>query len=88
LGAKRIGDPGHQWRFGPDDDKIDPIASCEFDDSRGVARVDGHAFRPSRDSGIARRGKQPIAARRLPKAPGERILATARTQEQNIHGSS
>jgi hypothetical protein len=23
----------------------------------------------------------------LPKAPGERILATARTQKQNIHGS-
>jgi hypothetical protein len=22
----------------------------------------------------------------LPKAPGERILATARTQQQNIHG--
>jgi hypothetical protein len=27
------------------------------------------------------------AARRLPKAPGERILATARAQKQNIHGS-
>jgi hypothetical protein len=24
----------------------------------------------------------------LPKAPGERILATARAQKQNIHGSS
>jgi hypothetical protein len=23
----------------------------------------------------------------LPKAPGERILAAARTQKQNIHGS-
>jgi hypothetical protein len=23
----------------------------------------------------------------LPKAPGERILATARAQKQNIHGS-
>ena len=87
-GAQRVGDPGDQRRFGPDHDQVGGRCPGELDHRRRIARVDGDALGPARDSGIAGRGDQPLAARRLPKAPGERILATARPQEQNIHGPS
>ena len=57
-------------------------AARKLDHRSVVARVDRDAFGPARDAGIARRGDELAAARRLPKPPRERILATARAQSR------
>ena len=86
--SKRIGDAGDQRRFGPDHDEIDSRAPPQFHDCLGIAGIECDTIRPSRNAGIPGRGNQLAAARRLPKAPGERILAAARAQKQYIDGSS
>ncbi len=85
--AKSVGNTSNQRCFGPNDNEIDAPTSCQGDDAGAVARIDRDAFRPACDSRIARRRDQRIAARRLPKPPCEGILASARPQQQNIHGS-
>ena len=86
-GTERVRNAGNQRRFGPDNDQIDSLASGECDDCFRIARIDDNAICPALNARISRRCNELAAARRLPKTPGERILATARAQKQNIHGS-
>ena len=87
--AQRIGHAGDQRRLGADHDEVDGVARrASSTTAAGSHGSTATQLRPARDPGIARRGDELAAARRLPKAPGERILATARPQEQNIHGPS
>ena len=45
-------------------------------DNRGVLR----------DAGVARRGPEPIEGRRLRQFPGQGVVATARSDEQDVDG--
>ena len=74
--------------FWPYDNQVCRLGQGKLNNCIGVARIDCDALRPSRDAGIARRRDELAAARRLPKAPRERILTAARAQKQNIDGSS
>ena len=87
--AQRIGDAGDQRRFRPDHDEVDAFALRASSHDRVAGRTGRSATHSAQRAmpGISRRGDQPIAARRLPKPPRERIFASARPQEQNIHGS-
>ena len=86
--AQRIGDPGDQWRFRPDHDQVD-AQRCASE----VTTAAGSQGSPSTHSaqrampGLPGAASSLLAARRLPKPPGERIFAPARAQQQNIHGS-
>jgi len=86
--AQRVGHAGDQWRLRADDDEVDPFVLRQLNDSGRIAGVNGDAFRPAGDARISWRRQQLVTARRLPKAPGKRILTAARAQKQNIHGSS
>ena len=86
-GAQGVRYAGDQRRFGADDHETDPIALRQLDHCGGIARVCGDAFGPPRDPRIARGRDQPVAAWRLPKPPRERIFASARPQQQYVHGS-
>jgi hypothetical protein len=76
-GTQRIGDTGDQRSFRANDHQADIFAPSKLDDSAGIAWVDRDALSPPRNPRITGRGQQLVTARRLPKAPGERILATA-----------
>ena len=73
--------------FGTNHHKVDRLPARELRHRRRIARIDRHALRPASDPRVAGRGYQLVTARRLPQAPGKRILAAARTQKQDIHGS-
>jgi hypothetical protein len=74
-----------QRRFRPDYDQANIVPSAERDDSRMIGDVEIYQFSLLRDPGIARRGKECIAIWRLRELPRQRMFATARTDEQDIH---
>ena len=77
--------PAHQRRLRPDDDQVDLVALAERDDRGVVGDVERHAFRLARDAGIARRAIEPVGERACRHLPGQRVLAPARTEEENVH---
>ena len=50
-----------------------------------VHRIDGHAFGDLRDAGIARRAIELRHERARGERPGKRMLASARTDEKDVH---
>ena len=74
-----------QRRFGPDYDQANIVPSAERDHSRVIGDVEICQFSLLRDPGIARRRKECIAIWRLRELPRQRMFATARTNEQDIH---
>ena len=69
----------------PDYGQADSVPSAERDNSRVVGDVEIYQFSLLRDPGIARRRKECIAIWRLRELPRQRMFATARTNEQDIH---
>ena len=61
------------------------MARAKGDDRGVISDMDIHQFCLLRDPGIARRGKKCIAIWRLRELPRQRMFATARTDEQDIH---
>ena len=61
------------------------MASAKGDDGGMIGDVQFHQFGFFSDPGIARRGKECIANWRLRELPRQRMFATARTDEQDIH---
>src|SRR6202795_3655494 len=52
-----------------------------------IGDVERHALGLPRDAGIARRAVEPIGERACRHFPGQRVLAPAGAQQQDIHGS-
>jgi hypothetical protein len=51
-----------------------------------VGEIERDAFGLLRDAGIAGRTHEPLGERACGHLPGERVLAPAGTQEENVHG--
>ena len=61
------------------------MASAKGDDRRVIGDIQIDQLCVLRDTGIARRRKECIAIWRLRELPRQRMFATARTDEQDIH---
>jgi hypothetical protein len=61
------------------------MTCAKGDDRRVIGDVQIDQFRVLGDTGIARRRKECIAIWRLRELPRQRMFATARTDEQDIH---
>ncbi len=85
LGFERVDQPEDERRFRADDDELDPFLPTEPDKPRNVGRANRHAFRFLGDPGIARRAVEPVDQGRGGNRPGERMLASARSHDQDAH---
>ena len=61
------------------------MARAKGDDRRVIDNVQIDQFRVLRDTGIARRCKECIAIWRLRELPRQRMFASTRSDEQDIH---
>src|SRR5439155_19621990 len=52
---------------------------------RVVRDVEGDALRLARDAGVAGRAEQPVGQRARRDLPGERVLAPARAEKEDVH---
>ena len=84
-GAQRVRQPGDQRRFRTDHDEIDPLTPAEGRrrprDRRGSSAA---RLGDVRDAGIAGRDEQLCQPRAVP-SPGQRMLAAARADQQDVH---
>ena len=84
---ERVGDACHERRLRPDDSQRDPLAAREVDECGDIVRGDRHVCDAGlqRRAGVAWRDVNLLDARRLRGFPGERMLATAAAEDQNLH---
>ena len=68
-----------------DDDEIDRVRFTERDDGRVIGGIERDARRLLRDPGIARRAIEPVHQRACRHLPGERVLASAGAEKQDVH---
>ena len=80
-----VDDAGAERPFRPDHDEIDGVGAAKPDYRRMVSEVEGNALRFARDAGIARGADEPVRERACRHLPGQRMLASAGAEEQNVH---
>ena len=84
-GLEAVGEARGQRRFRAADREIDSLLLGEGDEAIEVHRIDGHAFGDLRDAGISRRAIELRHQRACGNRPGKRVLASARTDEEDVH---
>ena len=77
--------PATSGAFRADHDEIDLVGLAERDHRRVVGDVERHAFGLLRDAGIARRAIEPVGQRARRDLPGQRVLASAGAEEEDVH---
>ena len=80
--------PATSGAFGADHDEIDLLVLGEGDHRRMVRDVERDAFRLLRDAGIAGRAIELVRERARRHLPGQRMLAAAGTEDQDVHETS
>ena len=80
-----VGEPGDERRLGPHDYEADSFISAEGRDGRVVVHLEVHARGHLCDTRIAGRTIKRIEQGALGKLPGERMLASAATDQKHIH---
>jgi hypothetical protein len=80
-----VGNAGDEGPFRADHDEVGIQRSCEVKEPFAVRRVNRVALAEAGDAGVARRGVQLVEARRLAQLPRERMLASARANEEHFH---
>jgi hypothetical protein len=75
-----------KWRFGSDDGQVRLFARGPCHETVEVGRAERKIRAKLGGPGIARRGEKLQAGIVLPQTPRHRVLASARTQEKNLHG--
>src|SRR5262249_11374372 len=83
-----VHDAGTERRLGPDHDQIDVLRLAERDHRRMVGDVERHHLAVAGDAGVARRAEEPRDQRARRDLPGERMLASARAEEEDVHARS
>src|SRR5262249_36131411 len=83
-----VHDAGAERRLGPDHDQIDVLRLAERDHRRMVGDVERHHLAVAGDAGVARRAAEPRDQRARRDLPGERMLASARAGEEDVHARS
>ena len=85
--AQLVGEPGDERRLGPDDDQIDPLGDREVAPGRR-----DRSGRPARSARAARcpgcRARATTAWPACAQPPGERVLATAAADDEDLHRKS
>ena len=80
--------PAHERRLRADHDEVDLVRLAERDHRRMVGDVERDAFGLARDAGIARRAIEPVGERACRHLPGQRVLAPAGAEEENVHAGA
>ncbi len=80
-----VDDAGAQRRLGADHHEIDPLLLAEGDHRGVVGDVERHQLALLGDAGIAGRAVQLRDQRARRDLPGERVLAAARAEEEDVH---
>src|SRR5262252_9543236 len=83
-----VHDAGAERRLGSDHDQIDSLRLAESDHRRVVGDVERHHLAVVGDAGVARRAEEPRDQRARRDLPGERMLASARAEEEDVHARS
>src|SRR5439155_13733003 len=86
--AKRVGEPPNERCLGTDDHEVDLDLAAKREQRFSVLGTNRVALAEARDSGIPRRGVECLEARALAELPGERVLSTARADDQDPHAPS
>ena len=83
---EHVRDAGHERRLGADHDEVD-VDAVRTSSSRPSAVVGANrvAAAERRDARVARRGVQLVEPRALRELPGERVLAPARADDEDVH---
>jgi hypothetical protein len=76
---------GDERPFRTDHDEVGIERSCEVKEPFAVLRVNGVALAEAGDAGVARSGVQLVEARSLAQFPRERVLASARADQEHFH---
>ena len=84
-GREIIDDAGAERRLRPDHDQIDRMRLAERDHRRVVGDVERHDLALLGDAGIAGRAIEPLGERARGDLPGERMLAPAGAEEEDVH---
>src|SRR2546429_269903 len=72
-------------RLRPDHDEVVSVRLADRDHRRVVRDVERDAFGLARDAGIAGRAEQLVGQRARRDLPGERVLAPARAEKEDVH---
>jgi hypothetical protein len=75
----------HERRLGADDHEVDLFFADEFRGGGQVVGVQRHAVGQRFDAGVAGHAPERLDARALLEAPGERVLAPAAADEEDVH---
>jgi hypothetical protein len=86
--AERVDDAGGERRLGTDDRQRDLLLVRERDQVGDVRDRDVGKPGLARGAGVARRDEHLRHARRLRDLPSERVLATAATDDQDVHAKA
>jgi hypothetical protein len=84
--AELVRDAGHQWRFRPNDDEICIDRAGEPEQSLAVLCAHRVAAAELGDSRIPGRCVQFVEVGGLAELPGERMLTSARPDQEYSHG--
>ncbi len=85
LGLERVDNAERERLFGPDDREADIVLLGELDEARKIGRADVDVLGHARRARVARRDEDAVDVRTLPKLPGQRMLAPATTDHQELH---
>ena len=86
VATQRVAHAGDERRLRPDHGEVDVEAAGETQQRLGVLGPHRMAVAEGRDPGIPGRGVQCGQTRRLRQLPRQRMLATARPDEEHLHG--
>ena len=85
-GFEIVDDAGAERHFRSDHDEIDLVCLAERDHRPVVGDIERHAFGLLRDAGIAGRAIELVGERARRHLPGQRMLASAGTEDEDVHG--
>ena len=86
--AQLVGRAGHERRLRPDDGEVDAQVAGELDEPLDVLAANGMAAVQPRDARVAGRGVELREPRAAHERARQRMLATARADEEDPHGAS
>ncbi len=84
-GFQIVDDAGAKRRFRSHHDEADALVLAEGDHRRMIGRIERHAFGLLRDPGIARRAIEAVHQRARRHFPGQRMLASAGSEQKDVH---
>ncbi len=85
LGAQCVGDPGGERRLRPDDHEVRAQPCRRRDDGGPVVLIEiGEVLAVLGGARVARRAREAAEARRLGELPGDRVLAPAAAEQEDV----